>query len=806
MKGLKGKLPFLLFLAVFLLSGFATVRAEANCTDSDNGMDYYISGIVTSNSSTRTDTCKDSELREGYCDASSSTGIGVISYKCPYGCKDGACLNATANITCTDSDNGFDLLVAGTCTSLKGTFTDMCWSDNIVTEYRCENSECIAGGAAEGNCPEGHVCSKGACVDLSTSPDCQYFKKLYMSNAKDVDGKLVIEYVSNNVANIEVKLQKVYSAYGIYEEEETSCAIVSKECTDESGAVKLATGSTKYMQCTIVTNCNYPTLEGYSSEYQYYATVTDRDCTKVSDKKYLSPTYNYCEDYDRGLNFYIRSQVYTYTGPTFYDCCVDTEGGACKRAAALLTETYCEDKKPKNYTYTCQNGCKDGVCVVAEGEKPDLIIENISLEYSSNKSGFPAYVYTVYVKNIGNAPASMSYMRTTVNPPQPRRIEEHTRKKKGEEEPDYWMHSSGYTGIPNYNLVSGEILPPGWSERFSEYFNPSEDGEVTISAEADAEEDVVESNEANNKLEKTFAVTKVFDIPATPVPEPCPGCGECPIGGCVGPAAFNIDLSPPFYQTSTGKWETFSLKIKDSHKSGSYTYKIFVESSGGYSAYDMPLALLPFFMSSFASSSLSPITGRLISSVVSSQTLEKIVESSYMTATPAIAIPSTPTTTPPVIPPATTPSLFSSTSALKFEYNNETEIESGTEKTVEIKVMADREGIHSFTVRVSTGNGSNTESRTATTGVFVKKQAGYCGTGCTYNFYCIPFGSRMITEGTNVYCSITTGQMETQKETDVECQNDYECLSNACMEGRCRKMYSILEQVWGWLKSMFGMK
>ena len=701
---------------------------------------------------------------------------------------------------CTDSDGGYDIFTHGICKSSHDTFTDACVSDNALMEYRCENNSCKTGGAEYGGvCPAGYICSKSAsaCVNLSIAEDCQMYKKLYIGYAKDMDGKLVVEYTSSSTANLEIKLQMMYSAYGVEEENETVCAVVSEQCENEGGAV-LITGLENF-QCTVVTDCNYPTLEGYSSEYQYYAKIDDKDCPKVSDKKYITPTYNYCEDYDKGLNYYVRSQIYTYgSDPTLYDCCVDAEGGACKRAGLLLTERYCESKKPKNFTYSCPNGCKDGACIVLEGEKPDLIVENISLEYNSNKSGNPAYVYTVYVKNAGNAPATLSYLKTTISPEQPRIMEKYIYERKREEGGNYYMYNGAGANIPNNDLASGELLPPGWSERFTDYFNPSQDGEVTVSAQADTENRLDELNENNNNASKTFTVTKVFDVPTheqytTPIAQPC-HIGEC------GPTMFSTELSPSFYQTIPGKWETFLLKIKDTHQSGNYTYKILAESSGGYSAYDMPLALLPLFMSS--SAVISPqITCRLISSVASSGTSEQ-TELLYMTATPKIAISST--TAP--IPSASTimPTSFNSTSVLKFNYKNETEIGAGSEKTVEIKVMSEKEGIYSFKVVVSATEPLYARSKTTTAALIAKQQSGYCGTGCLYNFNCIPFGSRIIVNGKNVYCSILSGQMEMQMETDAECQNDYECLSNSCVEGRCRKMYSLMEQLWNWLRSAFG--
>jgi len=75
------------------------VTATPSCTDSDGGLNYYVKGNTTgpyypSNQSvTLVDHCFNStSLNEAGC---GSSGAGWYLYTCPYGCKDGACINAT---------------------------------------------------------------------------------------------------------------------------------------------------------------------------------------------------------------------------------------------------------------------------------------------------------------------------------------------------------------------------------------------------------------------------------------------------------------------------------------------------------------------------------------------------------------------------------------------------------------------------------------------------------------------------------------------------------------------------------------
>jgi hypothetical protein len=71
-----------------------------NCTDSDNGINYFVKGCIYAvyNSSTggggggACDECIGNTLTEGYCEGNQ---IKSVKYECPYGCKGGACLSSS---------------------------------------------------------------------------------------------------------------------------------------------------------------------------------------------------------------------------------------------------------------------------------------------------------------------------------------------------------------------------------------------------------------------------------------------------------------------------------------------------------------------------------------------------------------------------------------------------------------------------------------------------------------------------------------------------------------------------------------
>jgi hypothetical protein len=90
------------------------------CTDSDGGLNYYTRGnvLVTQNGipvsgKNATDYCTGvgNELMEFICQ--NNDGLGV-TYTCPNGCNDGACIQQ--NQTCTDSDGGINYYVKGIAT------------------------------------------------------------------------------------------------------------------------------------------------------------------------------------------------------------------------------------------------------------------------------------------------------------------------------------------------------------------------------------------------------------------------------------------------------------------------------------------------------------------------------------------------------------------------------------------------------------------------------------------------------------------------------------------------------------------
>ncbi len=73
------------------------------CIDTDNGKDYYTKASIIAGNEGGEDICESAEILKEYLCNDERTLAGAIRYKCPFGCKDGACIRENGTPTDTAS-------------------------------------------------------------------------------------------------------------------------------------------------------------------------------------------------------------------------------------------------------------------------------------------------------------------------------------------------------------------------------------------------------------------------------------------------------------------------------------------------------------------------------------------------------------------------------------------------------------------------------------------------------------------------------------------------------------------------------
>lgn len=294
------------------------LKNNSNCTDSDNGLNYEVKGNVTEQPTGYVwqDCCQQSTptgttgqcasqadmLVEQYCDAGSGA---FISYRCPNGCSNGACMNV-ASTSCTDTDYGANYFVHGVTTiGVPGTSdyhgdTDYCGSDdkNAVVEYYCQNGAITK---ITYTCPLG--CSNGSCC-IDTDGGLNYYVKGTSSGKDDICTKDLASPSSD------------YDVNGINE------MICSNGMT-------------------------------YSGTYSCPYGCNDGKCNSEPSQS------DVCTDSDGGLAYNIKGSV-SYKGASSTDICFSDAFD--KNDKSGLYEYYCDDGMWID-EYNCPNGCQDGACL-----------------------------------------------------------------------------------------------------------------------------------------------------------------------------------------------------------------------------------------------------------------------------------------------------------------------------------------------------------------------------------------------------------------------------------------------------------
>ena len=130
-------------------NGACKTAPTQNCTDTDNGINYYTKGTVTNTVSNTVlvfpDTCSTpTTLNEGSCKTDNiQAEIKITPYECPYGCSNGACKTAP---TCIAGNKCYNT------NTVRYQNTDCTWANTTTCTYVCSNGACITPCTAGWTC------------------------------------------------------------------------------------------------------------------------------------------------------------------------------------------------------------------------------------------------------------------------------------------------------------------------------------------------------------------------------------------------------------------------------------------------------------------------------------------------------------------------------------------------------------------------------------------------------------------------------------------------------------------------------
>ncbi|MEM3364248.1 MAG: Kazal-type serine protease inhibitor family protein [Candidatus Micrarchaeia archaeon] len=265
---------------------------------------------------------------------------------------DGACA------VCSESDNGKNLMQAGTVTINGNTYTDSC-SGGMVLEYYCANG---AIQSVREQCPAGYICESGACVlpkctdsDNSLSPYSKgkTTKADVIKEDHCLDNNRVVKYYCDNN---EIKEAVVFCQAGYV----CSDGMCIEGCTTTSNLTD--TPYNIYMKDTVsagnVSKTDYcinsqKVLDFYcAQDGQIDSQITVCPTGFICDDGACKS--NSCQDSD-GKDIYTPGKAFV-RGVEYTDSCI---------SSTEIKEYYCEGSNLQMFTKKCPAGynCYGGACV-----------------------------------------------------------------------------------------------------------------------------------------------------------------------------------------------------------------------------------------------------------------------------------------------------------------------------------------------------------------------------------------------------------------------------------------------------------
>ena len=411
---------FCISILFLLVVGFSSLVSAEDCTDSDDGRNFYVkgtfSGIWGDEFITKPDYCVDSlnshdevyssnmYLREGYCE---NGELRIYLHNCPNGCEDGACL------PCTDSDNGKNFYVKGEFSgrwdnefitksdycidSLNG--NEVSSSDLYLKEGFCENENLRI---YTHNCPNG--CEDGVCLP---EPAKEEITCSETDGGRDYDTRGVTtgtrfgspQTVWTDNCPTSVILSEYYCSENMVEAVSYTCSNGCKDgaclpesageeaeeeimCTDSDG------GKNYYVKGTVNIGPNTDKCVDSS-------TLSEKFCTPegfVAATVYTCPNGCKdgaclpCTDSDNGKNFYVKGEFSGRWDNEFItksDYCIDSlNGNEVSSSDLYLKEGFCENENLRIYTHNCPYGCNNGKCLEFIESEEEIEVTEEEIESS----------------------------------------------------------------------------------------------------------------------------------------------------------------------------------------------------------------------------------------------------------------------------------------------------------------------------------------------------------------------------------------------------------------------------------------
>ncbi len=398
----------------WLATGNHTVKIVADAVDPGKELNSNVRGILRNNMISESN--EGNNVAEISLTQSSSSSSSVSSSS-----------SSVQAVSCTDSDGGDRVDVAGTVNTPGGFFRDHCENSTDLNSRLIEYT-CSATGMASRyvTCPYG--CDQGACepqgggscvriADQQTCAASQRGGRQCAWNAAiglcgdsggsgnagsctdsdggeryDVRGSLSTGgFGGNDYCDSDTKLNEYFcAANGDMGARSITCPYGCSDgrCVSRSGA-----GSSS--SAPVVPQCS----NGLDDNNDGLVDMQDASCKSSSQA--IEGRIDRCTDSDGGQNAQVRGEVIGYEAPNVVDRWTDYCGTSGEEAGKLVEYVCQSDNYGKKVLLSCPQGCQNGAClaVVSNTQQPDLVIQN--LQFVKQSSDLSTIEFDV--ANIGQA-------------------------------------------------------------------------------------------------------------------------------------------------------------------------------------------------------------------------------------------------------------------------------------------------------------------------------------------------------------------------------------------------------------------